>query len=60
VDSYPESACTQSLDFGHHFDSCGTAAAAIAIVGVEESGASSRFEWQLMSHLVVVAAGCGH
>jgi hypothetical protein len=46
VDSYPESACTQSLDFGHQFDYHGTAAAAAAIaaIGVEEFGTSSRFE----------------
>jgi hypothetical protein len=60
VDSYPKSACTRSLDFGHHFDSRGTAAAAIAAAGVEEYGASSRFERQLMSHPVVVVACCSH
>jgi hypothetical protein len=61
VDSYLESACTQSLDIGHQFDSHGTAAAAaIAAAGIEEFGAPSRFERPLMSGLVVVAAGCGH
>jgi hypothetical protein len=42
-DSYPESACTQLLDLGHQFDFHGAAAAAIAVVGIEEFGASSRF-----------------
>jgi hypothetical protein len=43
VDSYPESACTQSLDFGHHFDSHGAIATAVAAC-VGGSGAASRFE----------------
>jgi hypothetical protein len=43
-DSYPESACTQLLDLGHQFDSHGAVVVAIATAGIEEFGASSRFE----------------
>jgi hypothetical protein len=46
VDSYPESACNQSLDLGHQFDSHGAAAAVAACV--EGSGA----------HLVLSSNSC--